>query len=60
MNGNKKAKKHCIDNHKADSIEIANDYMLHVELDAVDEDGFKAYDYFYINYCPMCGRKLGD
>lgn len=32
--------------------------MLNVELDAEDADGYKASDFFEINYCPMCGRKL--
>lgn len=34
--------------------------LLCVKMDAIDKDGYKATDYFRINYCPMCGRKLGD
>lgn len=34
--------------------------LLCVEIDAIDLDGYKATAYFRINYCPMCGRKLGD
>lgn len=33
--------------------------LLFVELNAEDEDGYKAIGYFRIEYCPMCGRKLG-
>lgn len=32
--------------------------LLYVELNAEDEDGYKASSYFEINYCPKCGRKL--
>lgn len=34
--------------------------MIYVELDGTDNDGYKTADFFNINYCPMCGRKLGD
>ena len=37
-----------------------DELYLNVELDATDEDGYKANDFFRVNYCPMCGRKLGD
>ena len=32
--------------------------FLKVELDGTDSDGYKTADFFQINYCPMCGRKL--
>lgn len=34
--------------------------LLCVQLNAEDEDGYTATGYFNINYCPMCGRKLGE
>ena len=33
-------------------------YLLETEIEA-DYDG-TVYSEFEINYCPMCGRKLGD
>ena len=33
---------------------------LYIELDATDNDGYKACDFFEIHYCPICGRKLED
>ena len=58
---NKKIKD--IDNDKEDWIEIVKHKertMLYVELDGIDDDGYKTSDFFLVNYCPMCGRKLGD
>lgn len=51
-----------VDNDEEDKITIRflSEPMLNVELDAIDSDGYKANDFFKINYCPMCGRKLGD
>lgn len=49
-----------IDNDKEDSMSIVflDRVYLEVELDAIDEDGYKALDYFEINYCPKCGKKV--
>ena len=57
---NKKIKD--VDNDKEDGIHVTflDEPYLNVELEATDEDGYKAEDFFRINYCPMCGRKLGD
>ena len=33
-------------------------YMLYVEIEGQDSDGYKPSQFFQINYCPMCGRKL--
>lgn len=54
---NKKIKD--IDNDKEDWLEIieqrlSHGPMIYVELDAKDNDGYKACDFFQINYCPMC------
>lgn len=51
-----------VDNDKEDSaiVTFLHIPMLRVELNATDEDGYKAFDFFIINYCPMCGRKLGE
>ena len=35
-------------------------YMLYVEIEGQDNDGYKPSQFFQISYCPMCGRKLGD
>ena len=45
-----------VDNDEEDKITIRflHKPMLSVELDATDKDGYKAYDFFEINYCPMC------
>jgi len=52
-----------IDNDNEDRLEVVRlaagtCNFLKVELDATDEDGYKAVDYFPILYCPMCGRKI--
>lgn len=50
-----------VDNDKEDGMYVAvlgDRPTLIVELDAIDNDGYKAEDYFQINFCPMCGRKL--
>lgn len=52
-----------IDNEEETHIEIINQekslgYMLYVEIDGQDSDGYKPSQFFQINYCPMCGRKL--
>ena len=36
------------------TIRFLREPMLNVELNATDEDGYKAEDFFIINYCPMC------
>lgn len=45
-----------VDNDEEDKITIRflREPMLNVELNATDEDGYKAEDFFIINYCPMC------
>ena len=50
-----------IDNDKEDGLYIVflPEPFANVELNAIDEDGYKASEFFKINYCPMCGRKLG-
>lgn len=57
---NKKIKD--IDNDKEDWLEIIfqeiHGSMIYVELNGEDSDGYKTADFFRINYCPMCGRKL--
>ena len=57
---NKKIKD--VDNDKEDGIHITflDKPYLNVELEATDKDGYKAEDFFRINYCPMCGRKLKE
>lgn len=51
-----------IDDDKETYIEIdwqpAFGYMLYVEIEGQDNDGYKSSQFFQINYCPMCGRKL--
>ena len=51
-----------IDNDKETYIEInwqkILGYMLYVEIEGQDNDGYKQSQFFQINYCPMCGRKL--
>lgn len=53
---NKKMKN--IDNDKEEWQEIVEQsvhgHMLYIELDATDNDGYKACSFFQINYCPMC------
>lgn len=51
-----------IDNDKEDKVMIVflPKPMLNIELDAIDDDGYKASDFFIINYCPMCGRRLNN
>ena len=57
---NKKIKD--IDNDKEDWIEIIfqkiHGSMLYVELDGKDNDGYKTADFFEINYCPKCRKKI--
>lgn len=45
-----------VDNDEEDKITIRflREPMLNVELNATDEDGYKAEDFFIIKYCPMC------
>lgn len=52
-----------IDNEEETYMEIINQkkswgYMLYVEIEGQDNDGYKPSQFFQINYCPMCGRKL--
>jgi len=52
-----------IDNEEETHMEIINQkkswgYMLYVEIEGQDNDGYKPSQFFQINYCPMCGRKL--
>jgi hypothetical protein len=53
-----------IDNDKEDWLEVIlqgySGNMIYVELDGTDNDGYKTCDFFKINYCPMCGRKLRE
>ena len=51
-----------IDNDKDDTAEIVflKTPMLNIKLEEEDPDGYKPEDFFPINYCPMCGRKLGE
>lgn len=51
-----------IDNDEEDGMYLVflHEPFLNVELNATDEDGYKASDFFKINYCPMCGRELGE
>ena len=51
-----------VDNDKEDFVIVSFLHvpMLRVELNAEDEDGYKVCDFFRINYCPMCGRRLED
>mgnify|MGYP006864526284 CR=1 FL=1 len=35
-------------------------YMLYVEIEGQDNDGYKPSQFFQINYCPMCGRELKE
>ena len=58
---NKKIKD--VDDDKLDWLEVIEQkksfgHMLYVELDAVDSDGYKACDFFQINYCPMCRKEV--
>lgn len=58
---NKKIKD--VDNDKLDWLEVIEQkktfgHMLYVELDAVDSDGYKACDFFQIDYCPMCRKEV--
>jgi hypothetical protein len=47
-----------IDNDNKDGMYTV---FLHKPLiNATDEDGYKVSNFFKINYCPICGRKLGD
>lgn len=48
-----------VDNDNEDKLEVVRltggrNNLLKVELNATDEDGYKASDYFPILYCPMC------
>ena len=50
-----------IDNDEQDFAQVViflDNAKLYIELDAEDSDGYKASDFFDINYCPMCGKKL--
>ena len=49
-----------VDNDKEDEAKVIflDRPYLKVELDGTDSDGYKTVDFFEINYCPMCGRKL--
>lgn len=51
-----------IDEDKEDWLEViyqkVHGHMIYVELEGTDIDGYKTVDFFKINYCPMCGRKL--
>lgn len=52
-----------IDNEEETHMEIINQkkswgYMLYVEIEGQDNDGYKPSQFFQINYCMMCGRKL--
>ena len=49
-----------VDNHEKDTAEIVflDRPHLNIKLDGKDADGYQIEDFFRINYCPMCGRKL--
>ena len=53
-----------IDNNKEDFVELRQvmmeelTYTLYVELEGEDIDGYKPFDYFRINYCPMCRKRV--
>ena len=50
-----------VDNDEQDFAQVvilSDSAKLYVELDAEDIDGYKASDFFDINYCPMCGEKI--
>lgn len=52
-----------IDEDETELMQVVNfkdNNMLYVEIDGEDNDGYKPSDFFSINYCPMCGRKLGE
>jgi hypothetical protein len=54
-----------IDNEEETHMEIINQkkswgYMLYVEIEGQDNDGYKPSQFFQINYCLMCGRKLRE
>ena len=53
-----------IDNETETHMEIINQkkswgYMLYVEIEGVDNDGYKPSHFFQISYCPMCRTKTG-
>lgn len=49
-----------VDNDEEDEARVVflDASYLKVELNGEDADGYKTSDFFEINYCPMCGRKL--
>ena len=54
-----------IDNEQNTHAEILNQkrslgYMLYVEIEGEDLDGYKPSQFFQIKYCPICGRKLEE
>ena len=57
---NKKIKD--IDNDIEDWLEViyqeVHGSMIYVELNGEDSDGYKTADFFEINYCPMCRKKV--
>lgn len=55
---NKKIKD--IDNDKEDfgQVVFISEPYLYIELDATDSDGYKACDFFKINFCPKCRTKI--
>lgn len=42
------------------SKDYPQENLLHVEIQDDEEENILYYNYFAINYCPMCGRKLGE
>ena len=49
-----------VDNDEKDEARIVflDKPYLNVKLDGKDEDGYQVEDFFEINYCPICGKKL--
>lgn len=53
-----------IDNETETHMEIINQkkswgYMLYVEIEGEDRDGYKPSQFFQISYCPMCRKEAG-
>ena len=53
-----------IDNETETHMEIINQkkswgYMLYVEIEGEDRDGYKPSQFFQISYCPICRKEAG-
>lgn len=40
--------------------EMVKKYNMHLDRGVVPDESGDDFGYFKINYCPMCGRRLGD